>query len=41
MSHEEIDEELAVIATQLAYTYQLQNRLEEAMEIYESVVSSR
>ncbi|KAG0170994.1 hypothetical protein DFQ28_001350 [Apophysomyces sp. BC1034] len=41
MSHEEIDEELAVIATQLAYTYQLQGRLDEAMEIYESVVSSR
>ncbi|KAF7726038.1 Signal recognition particle core component [Apophysomyces ossiformis] len=40
MSHEEIDEELAIIATQLAYTYQLQGRLDEAMEIYESVLSS-
>ncbi|KAI9270443.1 hypothetical protein BDA99DRAFT_501798 [Phascolomyces articulosus] len=37
---EEIDEELAVIATQLAYTYQRQGRAEEAMEIYQSVIDS-
>ncbi|KAI9321659.1 hypothetical protein BX666DRAFT_1904325 [Dichotomocladium elegans] len=40
MSQEEIDEELAVIATQLAYTYQIQGRVEEAMEIYHSVLAS-
>ncbi|KAI8150157.1 hypothetical protein BJV82DRAFT_662248 [Fennellomyces sp. T-0311] len=37
---EEIDEELAVIATQLAYTYQRQGRLGDAMEIYQSVIDS-
>ncbi|ORY95441.1 hypothetical protein BCR43DRAFT_557592 [Syncephalastrum racemosum] len=37
---EEIDEELAVIATQLAYTYQMQGRLDDAMEIYQSVLDS-
>ncbi|KAI8381198.1 uncharacterized protein BYT42DRAFT_604206 [Radiomyces spectabilis] len=40
MSREEIDEELAAIAAQLAYTYQLQGRTDEATEIYESVLSS-
>ncbi|KAG2216271.1 hypothetical protein INT45_002916 [Circinella minor] len=37
---EEIDEELAVIATQLAYTYQQQGRIDDAMEIYQSVIDS-
>ena len=37
---EEIDEELAVIATQLAYTYQRQGRVDDAMEIYQSVIDS-
>lgn len=38
---EEIDEELAVIATQLAYAYQLEGRVDDAMEIYQSVLASR
>ncbi|KAI9022255.1 hypothetical protein CLU79DRAFT_751852 [Phycomyces nitens] len=41
LSHEEIDEELAVIAAQLAYTHQLQGRTEEAKELYESVLNSK
>ncbi|KAL0076431.1 hypothetical protein J3Q64DRAFT_1771746 [Phycomyces blakesleeanus] len=41
LSHEEIDEELAVIAAQLAYTYQVQGRTEEAKELYESVLNSK
>ncbi|KAI9495305.1 hypothetical protein BDB00DRAFT_814071 [Zychaea mexicana] len=40
MPQEEIDEELAVIATQLAYTYQRQGRVKDAMEIYQSVIDS-
>lgn len=35
---EEMDEELAVIATQLAYAYQLQGYVEDAKEIYQSVI---
>jgi signal recognition particle subunit SRP72 len=41
MSQEEHKEELAVISTQLAYTYQLQGRTEEAVKIYKSLVNSR
>ncbi|CAO3635911.1 unnamed protein product [Cunninghamella blakesleeana] len=39
LPREEIDEELAVIATQLAYAYQLQGRIDEAKVIYEDVVT--
>lgn len=41
MSQEEQEEELAVIATQLGYTYQLQGRTSEAIKIYQSVVNSK
>lgn len=41
MSPEEHEEELAVISTQLAYTYQLQGRSEDAMKIYKQVVDSK
>ncbi|EIE87601.1 hypothetical protein RO3G_12312 [Rhizopus delemar RA 99-880] len=41
MSEEEQEEELAVIATQLGYTYQLQGRTTEAIKIYHSVLNSK
>lgn len=37
-SKEEMDEELAVIATQLAFAYQLQGCVKDAKEIYQSVI---
>ncbi|KAI8989360.1 hypothetical protein BDB01DRAFT_781522 [Pilobolus umbonatus] len=40
ISQEELDEDLAIINTQLAYTYQLQGRVEEAKKIYQSVLDS-
>ncbi|KAI9305739.1 hypothetical protein BJ944DRAFT_161177 [Cunninghamella echinulata] len=39
LPREEIDEELAVIATQLAYAYQMQGRVDEAKVIYQDVVT--
>ncbi|CAO3591785.1 unnamed protein product [Absidia cylindrospora] len=41
VAQDEVDEELAVIATQLAYTYQVQGRVKEAMDIYQDVVASK
>lgn len=41
MSQEEHEEELAVISTQLAYTYQLQGRTEDALKIYKQVIDSK
>ncbi|KAI8100095.1 uncharacterized protein BX664DRAFT_33544 [Halteromyces radiatus] len=41
MAHDELDDELAVIATQLAYTYQTQGRVKEAMDIYQDIVASK
>lgn len=40
MSKEEHEEELAVILTQLGYTYQLQGRSDDAMKIYKSLLGS-
>ncbi|KAG2213198.1 hypothetical protein INT47_011347 [Mucor saturninus] len=40
MSKEEHEEELAVISTQLGYTYQLQGRSADAIKIYKSLLSS-
>ncbi|KAI7899844.1 uncharacterized protein BX663DRAFT_519681 [Cokeromyces recurvatus] len=40
MSKEEQDEELAVISTQLGYTYQLQGRINDAMKIYKQLLNS-
>lgn len=41
MSKEEQEEELAVISTQLGYTYQLQGRANDAMKIYKQLLNSR
>jgi signal recognition particle subunit SRP72 len=41
MSKEEQEEELAVIATQLGYTYQLQGRISDAMNIYKQLLNSQ
>jgi signal recognition particle subunit SRP72 len=41
MSKEEQEEELAVIATQLGYTYQLQGRTTDAMNIYKQLLNSQ
>lgn len=41
MSKEEQEEELAVISTQLGYTYQLQGRASDAMKIYKQLLNSR
>ncbi|RCI01987.1 hypothetical protein CU098_009517 [Rhizopus stolonifer] len=41
MSKEEHEEELAVIATQLGYTYQLQGRSTDAMNIYRQLLNSK
>lgn len=41
MSKEEREEELAVILTQLGYTYQLQGRSKDALEIYKSLLNSK
>jgi signal recognition particle subunit SRP72 len=41
MSAEEHEEELAVITTQLGYTYQLQGRSEDAIDIYKSLLKSK
>lgn len=41
MSEEEQEQELAVITTQLGYTYQLQGRTSEAIQIYQSVLNSK
>ncbi|GAA5797535.1 hypothetical protein HPULCUR_002923 [Helicostylum pulchrum] len=41
MSPEEHEEELAVITTQLGYTYQLQGRSEDAIKIYKSLLKSK
>jgi signal recognition particle subunit SRP72 len=41
VAQEEVDEDLAVIATQLAYTYQVQGRTKEALTIYQDVVNSK
>ncbi|KAL0141371.1 hypothetical protein V8B55DRAFT_1488735 [Mucor lusitanicus] len=40
MSKEEQEEELAVISTQLGYTYQLQGRANDAMKIYRQLLNS-
>ncbi|KAI8367746.1 hypothetical protein BD560DRAFT_353356 [Blakeslea trispora] len=40
MSKEEHEQELAVIATQLGYTYQLQGRSTDAMNIYKQLLES-
>ncbi|OBZ86276.1 Signal recognition particle subunit SRP72 [Choanephora cucurbitarum] len=40
MSKEEHEQELAVIATQLGYTYQLQGRSTDAMNIYKQLLTS-
>lgn len=40
MSKEEHEEELAVISTQLGYTYQLQGRSADAIKIYKSLLTS-
>ncbi|KAG1078382.1 hypothetical protein G6F42_024292 [Rhizopus arrhizus] len=40
MSKEEQEEELAVISTQLGYTYQLQGRANDAMKIYKQLLNS-
>lgn len=41
MSKEEQEEELAVISTQLGYTYQLQGRSNDALKIYKQLLNSR
>ncbi|KAI8967518.1 hypothetical protein BDF20DRAFT_917462 [Mycotypha africana] len=41
MSEEEQEEELALISAQLAYTYQLQGRANEAIKIYNQLVDSK
>lgn len=41
MSKEEHEEELAIISTQLGYTYQLQGRSSEAMKIYKTLLNSQ
>ncbi|KAI8336515.1 hypothetical protein BC941DRAFT_354083 [Chlamydoabsidia padenii] len=41
VAQDEVDEDLAVIATQLAYTYQVQGRINEAKVIYQDVVDSK
>ncbi|KAI8335412.1 hypothetical protein BC941DRAFT_453798 [Chlamydoabsidia padenii] len=41
LDQNQVDEELAVIVTQLAYTYQVQGRIKEAMDIYQDIVASK
>jgi len=40
-SEEEIMDELAIILTQLAFVYQMQNKEEEAMKLYNTVLKSK